>query len=105
MRQMNIFEIFPQKSAESLESITEEDMVQRVKNATEIPFEYKDGLWGYQATIKKVQFNIQYSRYKTDGKRFISCGWQTKSSGCGSPVDSIDDAIKFFINAKERLGI
>lgn len=102
--QMTIFDII---KPNSLDDLPEEEMVKQVSDATGLNFKYRDDFWKWECKVKDVRFSLHYSNYSIDDKRrFISCGYDRKAKeGCGSPIDSLEEAIAFFRKAKERYEI
>lgn len=108
--QMSIFDfIAPEiRDTEDLDDLTEAEMVQRISEATGLDF-VKSKKWEeYEAKQGKAVFTVHYSRYNmTDNhNRFISVGWDLKTSGGGSPCDSLKEAIarikKYIVRAAEE---
>ena len=82
---------------DSLETVPEEEMVSRVGKALGIKFEYRDSLWGWVYKKKGHTLTIHYSRYSFgDHEKFIACSDDEKFGGHSGPMDSIDEAIRFF---------
>lgn len=54
----------------------------------------------YEAKANGTTFEISKETYLTDderyGKAFIGCGWERSHSGGCSPIDSIEEAVKWF---------
>ena len=95
--QMSIFDfIAPEiRDTEDLDDLTEAEMVQRISEATGLNF-VKSKRWDeYEAKRGKAIFTVHYSRYNMTGNhnRFISVGWDLKTSCGGSPCDSVKEAI------------
>ena len=94
----------------ALDNLPEEKMVEIVSKATGIPFKYKDKLFGYVYEVKKkIRYDIKYSNFNMtdDHSRFISCGWDKlygDYQGCGNPVRTVEEAIKFFNKAPKLEG-
>jgi len=94
--QMTIFDLIKPTDLEQLE---EKTMVQIISDKTGLIFSYVDDLFGWVCKKGKQRYTIHYSRYscrEREGVRFISCGWDYKTGGAGSPCDSIDEAVSFF---------
>lgn len=93
--QMTMFDFLPVEEM-SLESMTGDDLVRIMRNATGLNFtpdKYGDG---YVAKMGKVELSTRLGRYKMNDNtnRFISVGWFAKDRGRSGPHDSVDDAIK-----------
>ena len=112
--QLSIFDFLP--SEEDLDTLDEYGMIRRVEEGTGLKFtEDKTapswlGSRYFAAKVKKVEFECYYSTYfpevtwrKNKTLRFISCGWASKTSGQGSPCDTVEEAIDFFKRAFARL--
>lgn len=105
--QMTIFDVLAPPS--ELDLLTEEEMVKIVIDRTGIPFVYQafDNPWtDYQgewiAKVKKCKFSIHYSTYSNTDQRFISVGYEFKTSGGGAPRDTIDEAVKYLLRIKNN---
>jgi hypothetical protein len=105
--QMTIFDLIGPPEKKDLELMTEEDVVKIVSDATGIPFVYRDDLFGWEHTEKKVTFDIKLGRFTVDDHaRFVHAGWTDRRdgySGCGCPCRSIDEAIEFFRSKRCQL--
>ena len=103
--QMSIFDfIQPTYDTSDLEKLPEDDMVILIRNATGINFQYRDELFGYEATINKWQYRVRYGRYSGNNERYITCECCDKISGWSGPQDTVDHAIEFFQKALARNG-
>ena len=103
--QMSIFD-FLEVDYGDINNMTEEDMVRKIHEATGLNFRYRDSMFGWEAKEGKVRYNVKYSNYNEsihNGRRHISCGWQTKMEGCGVPRDSLEEAIDFLKTARQRM--
>ena len=88
---------------DSLETIPEEEMVSRIGDALGIKFEYRDSLWGWVYKKKGHTLSVHYSRYNFgDHERFIACSDDEKMGGHSGPMDSIEEAIRFFEIDREK---
>lgn len=86
---------------DNLETLPEEEMVSRIGDALGIKFTYKDDLWGWVCKRKGHTLAVKYSRYSFgDFERFISCSDEEKMGGHSGPMDSVDEAIRFFETGK-----
>lgn len=98
--QISIFDILPPEENYDIQNMTTEDMARVVGNA--IGYQFKPSGWEdkYEVKIKKLTLSIHKSYYLCDdrkeGSPFIGCGWSENTSGGGSPIDSVEDAIKYF---------
>ena len=108
MNQITIFDLLEPAEA-ALESMTTADMAREI--GRQVGIEFKPSGWSdeYQAVIgKKLKLTIHKAHYSCDtvnnkeGDPFIGVGWDLGTSGCGSPVDSIEEAVEFFKKAIER---
>ena len=108
--QISIFDLLSEvgeKVEYDLEEMTTESMAKVVGDA--IGIEFKPSGWSdeYEGKFKKAKLSIHKSHYscavgdRKEGDPFVGCGWSIGTSGCGSPMDSIEGAIKFF---KNRMG-
>ena len=89
----------------SLDELPEDEMVAIINQETGLDFRYKDDFWKYQAKRGNVTFTVGYSNYDGTvhgGARHISCSWDTKTQGCGSPCNSVEEAVDFFKKSIER---
>ena len=88
-----------------LDALSEEEMVERISDATGLMFIYNDYLERYEARLSKHdKFSVRFDNYAESvkgGARFIGCDYDYHNGGCGQPCDSLDEAIKFF---KKELG-
>lgn len=106
--QISIFDILPPEENYDIQSMTTEDMARVVGNA--IGYQFKPSGWEdeYEVKIKKLTLSIHKSHYLCDtkdrkeGSPIIGCGWSENTGGGGSPIDSVEDAIKYF---KRVLGL
>lgn len=87
-----------------LNTLPEEEMVQIVGNAVGIQFIYDNEYGRYRAKIKNAVYDIGYSNYALEDNhsRFISCGYNERLEGAGSPCNTIEEAVKFFKRQKRR---
>lgn len=93
---------------ESLDNLSESEMVKQIEVRTGLKFEYfetssKYGTWNcYKAKKNGIVFEVSYSKYMNTNIRFIDVGWDCKKnkSGGGSPCDSVDEAVKY-LKSKE----
>ena len=105
--QLTIWDLIEPES-DNLENMTSADMAKAVSKLTGIMF--KPSGWDdeHEAFIGKLKLTIHKSHYSCDtvhnkeGDAFVSCGWDLRTSGCGSPIDSIEGAAEFFRKAIER---
>lgn len=101
--QMDIFDYLKPSDKVSLEDMPEEEMVRRVGTAVGLDFKYDKVLEDWRCKVKDVTFDIHFSRISVEPfTRYISCGWSRKTEGCGSPCDSIRQAVEFFKKGKEK---
>ena len=94
-QQMSIFDLIPKKQ---IDQLSETEMVEIVKAATGLNFQYKDELYGYVTNIGKVSFDIKYSYFSDNHEKFISCGYSRRGGdcyGCHAPIGTVDEAITF----------
>lgn len=102
--QMTIFDFLPQPD-DDLETLPEEEMVRRISEAIGMTFKpvvYEYGFKEYVAKISKHEkYTIQYDNYLgiNDNRRFIGVGWTYRTSGGGSPCDSVQEAVDWFKRA------
>lgn len=89
--------------SETLEDIPEDEMVRRVGDAIGVKFTYSDFFDDYRVKVGKWTLSIEYSHYSFgDEALFIGVGIDSSKGGCGCPSDSIDEAVQFFLQKKER---
>lgn len=100
--QTTIFDFLPKEEI-CIEDMTSQELAEKIGSIIGISF-VKSG-WKDEFIAKpkkKLEMTIKKSHYACDtynrkeGDAFISCGYSYGNGGCGSPIDSIDDAIKFF---------
>lgn len=111
--QISIFDLLSEggeKVEYDLETMTTESMAKVVGDA--IGIEFKPSGWSdeYEGKYKKAKLSIHKSHYscavgdRKEGDPFVGCGWSLGTGGSGSPVDSIEGAIKWFKSRMERYG-
>ena len=107
MYQMTIWDYMNQ---ESLEDIPEDVMARRIGDAIGVTFTWDDFFEDYRAKVGKWILSVNYSRYFANvddnegrGARFISCDYQSNRSGKSAPLDSIKEAIEWFLRNKEEI--
>ena len=101
--QMSLFDLMPQ---ESLETIPEEVMVERIGAAIGVKFTKDKFFDDYRAKVGRSVLSVEYQRYNTlderNGQRFIGCEVQERNCGAGSPCDSIQESINWFMERKRK---
>ena len=107
LTQLNLFDIGERGASpypEDLENLPENEMVNIMRKATGLDFQYDSTLNGnkwYVAKRNGAKYTLHYGRFVVDDfAKFISCGYQYKLGGSNSPCRTIEEAIKFF--QKER---
>lgn len=108
--QLDIFDLLvPEvEITEDFNTMTDEQIAARLGELLGVPFKFDN--WEYVAKVgrkKATKFTVHTSRYTTKyddkaGKKFISAGAFTSTSGTGRPCDSLEEAYKFFKSEKER---
>ena len=99
--QTTIFDFLKPESAD-IESMTDEQIAKTIGDAIGVTFKHNEWLNEYTYNTKKYEFEVCKSHYSVDtginkkGDAFISCGFSYGTSGCGRPIDTIEDAIGFF---------
>ena len=89
-------------------TMTDGELADYIGSRTGLHFTKNKDFDEYRVVISKVEFTIHKSNYsckERKGVPFIACGvGRTYGDylGIGSPVDSIEEAIKFFKTQKER---
>lgn len=108
--QMTIFDLLKPPDND-IESMDTEEIAKIISNATGLEFKQSGWLDEYEAKPKKnIKLTVHKSRYHCDvgdnkeGDAFISCSWQSGTSGTCGPRDSIEEAIKFFRQYMTRVG-
>lgn len=106
--QISIFELLPPEER-PIEEMSSEDIARIIGQAIGLKFLPSEWFDEMRAKpYKNLEFTVRKSFYSCDtvnnkkGDAFIGCGYSFGTSGAGSPVDSIEDAIKFFERALER---
>lgn len=98
-RQTTIYD-FLQAEELDLSSITEAEMVEIIRSRTGIDFKYNSLFEQWEAELSKAnkkKLSVHFDNYAVgNNERFISCGYDFKHGGGGSPIDSIEGAIAFF---------
>lgn len=83
-----------------------QNIIETLEREYDLKFQYSHLFEDYRAKYKDITFDISISTYNTDderhGKEFISVGWSQKSSGGGSPCDSIEEVMERFDRFIER---
>lgn len=105
--QMTIWDIFEPDTGNPLDEIPEGEMVQRIGLALGLTFKWNNHLEQWVAKCGYgITADLEYSTWNTDderqGKRFIGCGVNTSTSGCGSGQDTIPEAITYIGSAIQR---
>lgn len=99
--QMSIFD-FIECNENSIEDMTSKQLAEIIGQAIGIDFKPSGWKDQYEFKIKKFKMTVRKSHYSCDtminkeGDAFISCGYSYGIGGAGSPIDTIDGAIKFF---------
>lgn len=84
--QMSIFD--------SLETLPEQDMIDRLENACGITLK-PQGDGSYEFKRKGFTIRVYYGRYRIDDEtKYIGCSLGHKTGGCSCPCDTVDEAIK-----------
>lgn len=101
--QMSLFDLMFQ---ESLETIPEEVMAERIGTAIGVKF-VKDKFFGdYRAKVGRSVLSVEYQRYNTldekNGRRFIGCDVQDGNCGACSPCDSVQESVEWFMRRKRK---
>ena len=101
--QMSLFDLVPQ---ESLETIPEEVMVERIGAAIGVKF-IKDKFFGdYRAKVGQSILSLEYDRFNGcfNNEKFIGCGIDDKKNHCGAgaPISSIPEAVEWFMKRKRK---
>ena len=79
---------------DSLETLPEIDMVNRIENETGITLT-PQGDGSYEYRRKGYTIRVYYRRYRIDDEtKYIGCSLNHKTGGCSCPCDTIDEAIK-----------
>lgn len=101
--QMTVWDFLEYKA---LADMSEDEIVSEVSKRTGLIFKpdtiLSDGETWFQAKKGKTFYNIHVSTYCDTDIRFIGVGWDEKTSGGGSPEDSIDEAVDYFLRQMER---
>ncbi len=96
--QMTVWDFLEYKA---LADMSEDEIVSEVSKRTGLNFKpdikLSDGETWFQAKKGKTIYNIHISTYCDTDIRFIGVGWDEKTSGGGSPADSIDEAVDYFL--------
>ena len=93
--QMSIFDFIPIPE-QSLEDMTDDEIVRKIEEGTGLKFWLNTRFGNYYETkVRGVTFYIHMSRYDLDDNqnRFIGVGWDKKSEGASAPRDSVKEAI------------
>ena len=79
---------------DSLETLPEIDMVNRIENETGITLT-PQGDGSYEYRRKGYTIRVYYGRYRIDDEtKYIGCSLGHKTGGCSCPCDTVDEAIK-----------
>lgn len=107
--QISIFELLP-PDERPIEEMSSEDMARIIGQA--IGLQFSPSGWSDEMKAKpykNLEFTVHKSFYSCDtklnkkGDVFISCGYSFGTSGGGSPIDSIDSAIRYFQRVLDRV--
>lgn len=107
MYQMTIFDMLRDEQP-PLESMTEQEAVERVGKALGLTFKYNDFLEQWECRVGRMILDVSYSHYdmigELDGKLFIGVGYTDRKTkeGCGAPRDSLEEAIEWFRRRMEN---
>ncbi len=109
--QMTIFDYLKAKPV-SFDDLPEPEMIRQITEMTGLNFVKADrAKWAeydyYFAKDKGVEYECGYSNYLIDDfRKFIDVGWSYKTSGGGSPCDSVDEAVatlkKYMVNVEKE---
>ena len=98
--QLSIFDFMDNNELPDFNTISEAETAKIIGDAIGVTFQYDKFFSDYRAKVGKCTLTCHYSHYNgvRDDRMFISVGWSNDAdkSGCGSPTDSIEEAIKFF---------
>lgn len=83
-------------------SISHDETVRIISEATGIPFKFRDSFWGWQAKIGRVRFDLEFDTYSGTDRPFIGCSYDIGIGGGGAPCDDIQEAVNWFTVRKER---
>ena len=106
--QISIFD-FVEIPENEIEEMTSGELANVI--GTAIGIEFKPTGWSdeYEAQVgKKVRLSVNKSHFACDGVNhkegdaFISCGWSCGTSGAGSPIQSIQEAVEWFKKRIEK---
>ena len=99
--QTTIFDFLKPESTD-IESMTDEQIAKIIGDAIGVTFKHNGWLNVYSYKTRKYEFQIYQGHYSVDtktnkkGDAYISCNYSCNTSGCGSPIDTIENAIDFF---------
>ena len=89
---------------DSIEMMSEEDIVERIGNEVGIKFTKYDDFWGWIYKTKTARIRLGCSRYSFgDERRFISCSYDYKNGGQSGPCESIEQAVNTVRMYLERM--
>lgn len=111
--QMSIFEMIGIDEKKNIENMTTEELAKEIGQIIGVNFVPSGWRDEYEARItKKLVLSIHKSRYACDtmmnkeGDAFIGCGFSyNNNEGGGSPIDTIDGAIKYFKHAIAKYSV
>lgn len=83
-------------------SLSHDEVVGIISDATGIPFKFRDSFWGWQAKIGRIRYELEFSTYMGTDKPFISCGYDIGNGGGGAPCDNIQEAVDWFNDKKGK---
>ena len=105
MDQITIYDLLPDEPRPDFHTMTEEQVANYLSDVLGVTFTWNEHLQEYTANMNtknygKFFLEFHLSKYSStgekNGKTFLSCGAIWTCGGCGSPCDSLEEAIKFF---------
>lgn len=82
-------------------TLSEEDVVQSIEDKLDIKFIKKDDQYEWKRKSLKLTVSVD-----TDcaGKSFVSCGYNYKLNGGGSPIYNLNESVEWFKYILELFG-
>ena len=100
--QMTIWDYLERKA---FDEMTEDEVVTEVSRRTGLKFKpdivLESGDTLFVAKVGKRKYDLHFSTYWDTDTRFIGVGWGCSTEGGGAPVDSIDQAVDYFLKRME----
>lgn len=101
--QMNLFEFTKPRKTPILCKENEGSIVEFISASTGLKFVYDDSMKKFRSDVKNVIYTIEISRFSVEPfTKFISCGWDDKKRGEGSPCKTVEEAVNFFKKAIKK---